>query len=578
MSSKDPWRQIIIQRLNERKTREQKPFEEIIGLTGKLYESIDCLRNENIRLSLQKEQIQSELQRLTGAAGSPDASTPSLTNRASLPFFSAAPAGSSLDDQRKILSLQEELTELHRRKGENAQQIVELRNLVDEKDKEIRSWKIKYQDAIVSLDQYKSTSEKLQSRIIELEEKSQILLDEHTALQMAYTALESKSLVTERDFSVLLGRYQKIVTRDVELLNQTNEVEAARLRERQKLELAEAIKEMPTGEAVTRDAMPGMRVPEQDNDPLCLVCVLPAKKIFEFEAHDAEVNAVKWCPDMDSRSILLTGGGDRKVKLWEVTVGRGEVSCRTTFTGSNAAITSIDVDNEMVLASSNDFASRVWTLDGKLRRTLTGHSNKVLAVKFLSSANRVVSGSHDRTLKIWDLNRHACTRTLFAGSSCNDLVVASGSSDSGSIISGHFDKRIRFWETRTESTCNEILLEGKITSLALSPNSFNLLACVRDDTLKQLDLRMNKIVTTFIADGFKVGCDWTRAVFSPDNEYVAAGSSDGAIFIWNLASGKVETILKDQHHGHNVITCAWNRSGRIFISCDKGKRGVVWTD
>ena len=89
---------------------------------------------------------------------------------------------------------------------------------------------------------------------------------------------------------------------------------------------------------------------------------------------------------------------------------------------------------------------------------------------------------------------------------------------------------------------------------------------------------MNKIVSTFIAEGFKVGCDWTRAVFSPASEYVACGSSDGTIFVWNLGSGKIETVLKDQHHGHNVITCAWNPSGKLFISCDKSKRSVVWTD
>lgn len=573
MTSKDSWRQRIIHGLNERKSREQKPFEEIIALTGKLHETIDSLRNENIRLSFQKEQIQSELLRLQAT---PDASsTPSLVTAGRSPFFSATGTGGSIEDQRKILALQEELTELHRRKGENAQQIVELRNLVDEKDREIRSWKLKLQDALVSLDEHKSSSERLQSRIIELEEKNQIILDEHTALQMAYTALESKCLIAEKDFSVLLRRYQEVVVRDVELLNQTNEQEAAKRREAQRQAIASAIKDMPDPD-VGEDPLAG-QIPGTE-DPLCLMCVIPKKKMLEFEAHDAEVNAVKWCSESDGRSVFLTGGGDRKVKLWEVASNRGEVTCRTVFTGSNAAITSIDVENDMVLASSNDFASRVWTLDGKLRRTLTGHSNKVLAVRFLSSANRVVSGSHDRTLKIWDLNRHACIRTLFAGSSCNDLVVASGSSESGSIISGHFDKRIRFWETRTESTCNEILLEGKITSLALSPNLVNLLACVRDDTLKQLDLRMNKIVTTFIADGFKVGCDWTRASFSPDNEFVAAGSSDGSVFIWNLSSGKVETVLKDQHHGHNVITCAWNRNGRTFISCDKSKRAVIWSD
>lgn len=38
------------------------------------------------------------------------------------------------------------------------------------------------------------------------------------------------------------------------------------------------------------------------------------------------------------------------------------------------------------------------------------------------------------------------TRTLFAGSSCNDIVAGRGMGNT--IISGHFDKRIRFWDLR----------------------------------------------------------------------------------------------------------------------------------
>jgi autophagy-related protein 16 len=262
------------------------------------------------------------------------------------------------------------------------------------------------------------------------------------------------------------------------------------------------------------------------------------------------------------------------VKVWQISETAAHV--KATLTGSNAAITSIDLDSEFVLASSNDFASRVWTNDGKLRRTLTGHSNKVLAVKFLGQPNKVVSGSHDRTLKIWDLNRHACTKTIFAGSSCNDLVTREG--QDSSIISGHFDKRIRFWEIRSDASANEILLEGRITSLAMSPNGYYLLSCVRDDTLKQLDLRMNQVVRTFCCDGFKVGCDYTRAVFSPDNDYVAAGSSDGSVFIWSLNSGRVEKILKPDHHNTTVVACAWNPMGKLFMSCDRNKKAVVWSD
>lgn len=48
-----------------------------------------------------------------------------------------------------------------------------------------------------------------------------------------------------------------------------------------------------------------------------------------------------------------------------------------------------------------------------LQHTLTGHSGKVMAAKFLGEATKVVTGSHDRTLKIWDLRSRACEyRTL----------------------------------------------------------------------------------------------------------------------------------------------------------------------
>jgi autophagy-related protein 16 len=56
--------------------------------------------------------------------------------------------------------------------------------------------------------------------------------------------------------------------------------------------------------------------------------------------------------------------------------------------------------------------------------------------------------------------------TKFAGSSCNDLVTTDGSGTT--IISGHFDKRIRFWDTRSDTTSRDILLQGKVTSLDLS--------------------------------------------------------------------------------------------------------------
>lgn len=55
----------------------------------------------------------------------------------------------------------------------------------------------------------------------------------------------------------------------------------------------------------------------------------------------------------------------------------------------------------------------------------------------------------------------------------------------------------------------------------------------------------------FSSDGFKVGCDWSRATFSPDGQYVAVGSADGSVYIWGVSTGKVETILKE--HGYSIF-------------------------
>ena len=58
-----------------------------------------------------------------------------------------------------------------------------------------------------------------------------------------------------------------------------------------------------------------------------------------------------------------------------------------------------------------------------LQHTLTGHSGKVLAAKFLGDKSKVVSGSHDRTLKIWDLRTLACEQTQYSENLQRDIVL-----------------------------------------------------------------------------------------------------------------------------------------------------------
>ncbi|CAI9599420.1 unnamed protein product [Staurois parvus] len=529
---------------------------------------------------------------------------------------------------------QEELTELHKKRGELAQTVIELNNQMNQKDKEIQANKEAIEEYMRSINTLETECQELRNKLQELERVNQTLKDEYDALQITFTALEEKLRKTTEDNQELVTRWMAEKAQEANRLNAENEKDSKRRQARLQKELADAAKEPlsveqdddievlndnadvsgdaaaapPIGRTSSkRLSQPGVgglldsitnifgvctvyhslhmliffrrrSIPSFPSSQDCADAQaggnrevrVPVSALHSFDAHDGEVNAVRFSP---GSRLLATGGMDRRVKLWEVIGDKCE--SKGSLTGSNAGITSIEFDSagSYLLAASNDFASRIWTVDDyRLRHTLTGHSGKVLSAKFLLDNARIVSGSHDRTLKLWDLRNKVCIKTVFAGSSCNDIVCTEQC-----VMSGHFDKKIRFWDIRTESIVRELELQGRITALDLNPERTELLSCSRDDLIKIVDLRANAVRQTFSAQGFKCGSDWTRVIFSPDGSYVAAGSAEGTLYFWNVMTGKVEKIL-GKHHSSSINAVAWSPSGTYVVSVDKGSKGVLWSD
>ena len=564
------WRRSLLSQLSDRRHREQTPFQHLIQHCSRMFEALESTPyHPHVHHKFHRHGTEPNI--ITAwnhTGGGPPPSSPNCP-----------PSSTGLCDkcpflEKKLYSIQEELTTVHRKKDELSTRLMVASEQLAAKERERLLLVDRLDETNRRLDSSQANVKQLHDKLAEQANQHQLLLDEYETSQIAYNALNTRFIALDKEHAELVQRWMQAKAKDAERLNQENEKLQRQREEQTKKELEQAVSAM---QVTTVEAGPlsGRFGPDGASDSDYVLARLPERPKYSLDAHDGEVNAFRWLPSggrFGSSQVLATAGGDRKVKIWSI--GTNGAQTLETLGGSNASVTSIDVGQEYLLASSNDFASRLWTLsDGKLRRTLTGHSNKVLAVGFLGPPSKAVSGSHDRTIKIWDTNRCACTRTLFAGSSCNDLVTRDG--QDSEVISGHFDKRIRFWDIRTDQSPNEILLQGRITSLALGPAQHQLLSCDRDDSLKVLDLRMNQVVQSFSADGFKVGCDWTRAAFSPDGEYVTAGSSDGQLFVWSAVSGRLDACLKDAH-SVNVNACGWNANGSVYISVDRNKKMVVW--
>ncbi|XP_052432212.1 autophagy-related protein 16-1 isoform X3 [Carassius gibelio] len=614
------WKRHVMEQLKQRDRVQRQAFEEIIHQYNRLLEKSDLQVVFSEHLHTEKYEQQ---------------------NRHDLSPVLEGGRSDSLQQEMAQMRIkhQEELTELHKKRGELAQSVIELNNQIQQKDKEIQSNEAKMQDYQQQISHLEGECRDLRNSLADLERANQTLRDEYDALQITFSALEEKLRKTTEDNQELVTRWMAEKAQEANKLNAENEKDSRRRQAKLQKELADAAKEplpiepdddievLPEdagkgagGAGETSPSRPRSRTPRRVSQPLppaaglldsisnifilsdsvqpgfvpsdsrrrrsvnsfgsstesaevpsaCADVRVPSTALHVFDAHDGEVNAVRFSP---GSRLLATGGMDRRVKLWEVVSGRCEP--KGALTGSNAGITSIEFDStgSSLLAASNDFASRIWTVDDfRLRHTLTGHSGKVLSARFLLDNTRIVSGSYDRTLKLWDLRSKVCMKTVFAGSSCNDIVCTEQC-----VMSGHFDKKVRFWDIRSESIVHELELLGRVTSLDLNHDRTELLSCSRDDLVKIIDLRCNAVRQTFNAQGFKCGSDFTRVTFSPDGSYVAAGSADGVLYIWNVLTGKLDKTL-DKGHSSAINSVSWSPSGTFVASVEKGSKAVLWSD
>ncbi|KAH0556485.1 hypothetical protein GP486_005618 [Trichoglossum hirsutum] len=191
---------------------------------------------------------------------------------------------------------------------------------------------------------------------------------------------------------------------------------------------------------------------------------------YTRKAHDKDINAI----DVNHNSTLFASASqDRTVKIWSVEEGEAQGVLRghrrgvwsVRFAPKDTPATSGDggpiaAGRGLVLTGSGDRTVRIWSLsDYSCLRTLEGHTNSVLKVVWMNPPKgdgkekrgvQVASAGGDGLVKVWDMGSGEVQCTL---DNHEDRVWALAvHPETNTLVSGGADSVITFWEDTTAQT------------------------------------------------------------------------------------------------------------------------------
>ncbi|CDF33339.1 WD40-repeat containing protein [Chondrus crispus] len=229
---------------------------------------------------------------------------------------------------------------------------------------------------------------------------------------------------------------------------------------------------------------------------------------------------------------------------------------------------------ENVVVGYEDGTLRLWsTSERKILRIFRGHKSKVVCVAMSGDGRRVVSGSEDKSVRVWDVERGAQVREALVGHTGGVLSVAM-SGDGSRVVSGSDDTSVRVWDVEKGAQVGEVLVGHTdwVLSVAMSGDGRHVVSGSRDRSVRVWDVEKGAQVGVVLVG--HTGWVWSVAM-SGDGRRVVSGSWDRSVRVWDVETGAqvVEALV-----GHTdwVVSVAMSGDGRRVVSGSVDKSVRVW--
>jgi len=207
-----------------------------------------------------------------------------------------------------------------------------------------------------------------------------------------------------------------------------------------------------------------------------------------------------------------------------------------------------------------------------------GHTSDIHGLAFTNDGTELISTSGDHTIRFWDVKSGVATRILrlplFVGRNTGKLALSpDGSLLAASLVGPGETHGIVLVSVADGQMRRRLQADREaIYQLVFSPNGRWLVSGSKDGAIRIWNVASGQVERQLRHQAAINGI-----AFSPDSQRLATASNDETVRIWSMATGQSDTILRDQEQrSYTMSSVAWSPDGQTIATGSLGTSIRLW--
>jgi len=286
---------------------------------------------------------------------------------------------------------------------------------------------------------------------------------------------------------------------------------------------------------------------------------------FGFSIVNANVGSVYAVALSVGDKYFAFGGQDPVVK----------VSGKPPLVSHIGSINSIDFSKggKLLLSGSSDHNIKLWDVESaSLINTFSEHVTVTRDVKFTPDGKSAISAENSYIVYWRNAVDGPIGKLIFYGHT-GTVYSVDMSNDMNTIISGSQDKTIKVWDAQNGDLLKTIIdHNGTVYDVEFNPVNDQFASCSADSTIKIWNSETFELIKTL-----KGNNSGLRSIsYHSSGNYIASSGSDSLIYIWDLSTGEVFRTLEG--HTASIRKVKFSRSGDKIISGGSDDNVIIWSN